>query len=117
MSGLPYPYPPQDPEYTQASNQGPIIMKTVQPKPVANVATDVSNIIPQLLTSMQYMQKNQTGEGGQTSNSNTCTCQSETEPRQGQSHKPLLDFSKKCFWAHLKGAHDGAAFKNKAPKH
>ena len=57
MSGLPFPYPPQEPAYTSIPNPAPTIVPTVQPTPVANVATDVSNILPQLLTSMQHMQQ------------------------------------------------------------
>ena len=80
MSGLPFPYPPQEPAYTPIPNPSPTIVPTVQPTPVSNVATNVSNILPQLLTSMQQMQQlliqmqtNQTGGGGQTSNLNTRT--------------------------------------------
>ena len=46
MSGLSFPYPPQDPEYTPTPNPAPTIVPTVQPTPVANVITDVSNIPP-----------------------------------------------------------------------
>ena len=78
MSGLSFNSPPQESEYTPTPNLDPTIVPTVQPTPVANVATDISNILPQLLTNMQQMQKllikmhtNQTWQGGQTSNRNT----------------------------------------------
>ena len=46
MYVLPFTYPPKESEYTQTRNTAPTIMPTVQPTPVANVATDVSNIPP-----------------------------------------------------------------------
>ena len=86
-----------------------------------------STIIPHLLTRMQKMQQlmvqmqaNQSGGGGQTNNRNTCrppTFQAATKTRQGQPHKPLLYFATKYFWTHGKCTHEGAACKNKAPKH
>ena len=82
MSGLLFPYPPQDKEYTLAPNPAPTNAKIVQPTPVANVTTDVYYVLPQLLTSMQQMQQlmirvhmNQKGGGVQTSNHNTRTLQ------------------------------------------
>ena len=60
MSGLKFPYPPWYPECTPTPNPSPTIVLTVQPKPVANVSTDVYNTPlphPQLLISMQQMQK------------------------------------------------------------
>ena len=100
ISGLPFPYFPQDPTYIPILNSSPTIVPTAQPTPVANVATYVvSNILFQILTSMQHIQKllihiqtNQTGGEGKTSNINTHiypTCQVATEPRHGQPHKPL----------------------------
>ena len=96
MSGLPFTYPPQEPESTPTPNPDPTIIPTVQPTQVANVATDVTNILTHILTSMQQMQKlmiqiqtNQKGRGVKTSNHNTHTFQAATEPRQGQPHKPL----------------------------
>ena len=91
-------------------------MPTVQPTPVANVATyDVSNILPQLLTSMQQMkqllihiQMNQTVFGGQIINLNTRNLQAATESIQGQPHKPLLEISNKYFWTRGKCAREGA---------
>ena len=57
MSGLPFTYLPQEPAYTPLPNSGPVIVPTIQPTPVSNVATDaVSNILSQLLTRMQHMQ-------------------------------------------------------------
>ena len=101
MSGLPFPYPPQDSECTPTPNPDPTIVPTVQPTPVANFATYLYNILPQILTNMQHMQqlliqiqKNQTRGGVQTSNRNTRTCQAATEPRQRKPHKPLPEFSK-----------------------
>ena len=123
MSGLPFTYRSQDPAYTPVPNSDPTIVPTFQP-----VATDsVSNILPQILTSMKKMQKllilmqtNKTGGGGQTNNHTTLhppTCQSATEPIQGQPHKPLPDFTNKYWWTHGKCAHKGAACKNKAARH
>ena len=57
MCVLPFTYLPQETAYTLVPNQSPTIVPTIQPIPVANVATDVSNILPQLLTSMQQMQQ------------------------------------------------------------
>ena len=57
MSGLPFTYLPQDPEFTPTPNPDPAIVPTVQPNPVTNVATYVSNILPQLMSSMQHMQQ------------------------------------------------------------
>ena len=85
MSGLPFPYPLQEPECTPTPNRDPTIVPTVQPTPVANVTTDVYYVLPQLLTSMQQMQQlmirvnmNQKGGGVQTSNHITRTLQAET---------------------------------------
>ena len=124
MSGLSFPYPPQDPEYTPTPNTYTTIVPTVQPNPVSNVATDVSNILPQILNSMKQMQQlliqmhtDKTGGGRQTSNRNTCTCQAEIETIQRQTHKPLPDFANKYFWTHGKCAHEGSACNNKLPKH
>ena len=55
MSGLPFPYSSPEPAYTPTPNPDPTIVPTIQPTPVANVATDVSNTLPQLLTSIQHM--------------------------------------------------------------
>ena len=113
MSELPFPYPPQETEYTPTPNPDPTIVRTAQPTPVANITTDLSNITPQVLTSMEYMQQlmihmqtDQTRGGVQTSNLNTQNQQESTEPRQGQTHDPLPDFANKYFWtlgsAHMK---------------
>ena len=124
MSGIPFTYSPQDPDYTLTPNTSPTIVPTVQPIPVANVATYVSNIISQILTSMQKMHQlliqmraYQTGGGGKTSNCNNHTRQAATEPRQGQPHNPLPDFANKYCWTHGKYAYEGEACTNKAPKH
>ena len=53
MSGLTFIYPPQEPEYTPTPNPAPTIVTTVQQTPLANVATYVSNFLPQILTIMQ----------------------------------------------------------------
>ena len=79
MSGLTFPYPSQEPDYTPIQNSSPTISSTIQPSPVANAATDAtSNILPQLMTIMQQIQHllmqiqtNQAGGGGQTSNHST----------------------------------------------
>ena len=79
MYGLPFLYPPQEPAYTLIPNNATTIVLTFQPTIVANVATyAVSNILPQLLTSMQQMQqlmmhmkKNQTRGGGGDKSSTT----------------------------------------------
>ena len=55
MYGLPFNYPHQEPAYTSIKNPSPTIIPTVQPTPVANVSTDLSNIIPKLLTRMKQM--------------------------------------------------------------
>ena len=39
MSGIPFTYPPQETEFTPTPNPDPTIVPTVQPIPVANVAT------------------------------------------------------------------------------
>ena len=57
MSGLPFPYPPQEPAYTPIPNPATAIVPNVQPTLVANVATDASNILPQLPASIQHMHK------------------------------------------------------------
>ena len=46
MSELPFPYPPQETEYTPTPNPDPTIVRTAQPTPVANITTDLSNITP-----------------------------------------------------------------------
>ena len=113
MSGLPFPYLPQESEYAPTQNPAPTIVPTIQPTPVANVATDVSNILPQILTSMQLMQQllinmqtNQTGWVGQTSNRNNHTHQAATEPRQGQQpHNLLPDFANTHISGHMGSVH------------
>ena len=46
MSGLPCPYPPQETAYNLVPNSAPTIVSTIQPTPLANVATYiVFNII------------------------------------------------------------------------
>ena len=57
MSGLPFHCPSQKPEYTPTPNPGPTIVPTIQPTPVSNVATNVFNILPQILTIIQQMQQ------------------------------------------------------------
>ena len=88
ISGISFTCPTQDPECTPIPNPAPTILTTVQPTAVGNIATDKSNILPQLMTSMQNMQQlliqmqtNQIGGRRQTSNRNTRTYQSETELR------------------------------------
>ena len=88
MSGLPSPYPPQDPECNPTLNPDPTIVTTVQPTPVANVATYVSTTLPQILNSMQHMHQllihmktNQKGGGEKKINQKTRTLQAATEPR------------------------------------
>lgn len=65
MAGITHPYPPQgcqDPTYapttTPIPNDSPMIAPIVQPAVAANSATnDASTVIPQLLTSMNHIQK------------------------------------------------------------
>ena len=109
MSGLPFPYPPQGPEYTPSPNPYPTIVPTVQPTTVSNVATDVSNIPPPATE--------QHASDAATADSDTRTSQLATEQIQGKPHKSLPDFAKKYLWTHGKYAHKGEATNNKAPKH
>ena len=128
MYGLPFSYLPQEPTYTPIPNCAPTIALTIQPPTVANAATDyVSNILPNIINIMKQMQKlliqmhkNQAVGLGQTSNCNTHrppTCQEATEPRQGQSHKPLPDFSNKYRWSYGKFKHEGASCNKNFFKH
>ena len=131
MSGLPFTYPTwgcQEPIYTLIPNPAPKIAPIVQPSLAANVAIDAaSNILTEILITMQYMQQlmvqiqtNQSVGVGQTIDQNTYhppTFQAETEPRQGQPHKPLPDFSTKYFWTHGNCAHERAACNNKSLNH
>ena len=72
MYGLIFTYLYQYPDYTLVPKSDPTIIPTLKSTPVANVATySASNILPQLLTRMQHMQKllilmqtNKTGGGG-----------------------------------------------------
>ena len=57
MSRIPFPHPPWYTEYTSTPKLDPNIVPTVQPTSVANIATDVYNILPQLLTSMKQMKQ------------------------------------------------------------
>ena len=116
MDGLPFTYmlkgcqdPTHSSKTTPIPTASPMIAPMIQPAPATNTLTGAaSTIIPHLLTRLKQMQKltvqmqdNQEGVGGQNNNLNTCCItihQAETQPWQGQPHKPLQYFATK-YWS------------------